>query len=172
MVPQQEQARLGPDERSCAPDGVAVTFRLRLDGEVETLLQVDEASGLFLGPIDPLGRLDIGGVVAEMVAVDRLIARCADDADLLDPAGDRLLGDDLEHGLGQPVAIDQGEHGLLHGIRSRKLPCPPTGRRDHCLGDLQLVSSLPLMRRRFDLRPVKGTGVEPRIRPLPDQERD
>ena len=36
----------------------------------------------------------------------------------------RLLGDDLEDRLGQAVAVDQGEHRLLHRVEGRILPGP------------------------------------------------
>ena len=76
-----------------------------------------------------------------MAAIDGLVARRGDDADLLDPAFEGLLGDDLEDGLGQAVAIDQGQHGLLHGVGRRILPGPAAGRRDHRLGNLHAAPS-------------------------------
>lgn len=46
----------------------------------------------------------------EMAAIDILIPRPADDTDFLDPAFDRLLGNDLEDGFAGSVTIDQREH--------------------------------------------------------------
>ena len=140
MVAQQQQERLLADERPGAPDGVTVALGLGLDGELQPLLEVDEPPRLFLGPVEPLvRRAEVGGIVAKVLAIDGLVARGADDADLLDPALDGLLGDDLEDGLGQPVAIDQRQHGLLHGVGRRVLPRPAAGRRDHRLGNLHRV---------------------------------
>ena len=142
VVAQQQQERLAADELAGAPDRVAVAVGLGLDGEPEPLLQVDEPPGLLLGPVDPLERrAEVRGVVAEVAAIDRLVARGADDADLLDPALERLLGDDLEDRLGQPVAIDQRQHRLLHRVGRRILPGPPARRRDDRLGDLHVASS-------------------------------
>ena len=59
------------------------------------------------------------------MAIDGLVARAHDDADLFDPALDGLLGDDLEHRLGQPVAIDERQHGLLHRVRRPDTAAPP-----------------------------------------------
>ena len=135
VVAQQEQERVAGHELAGAPDRVAVALGLGLDREPEPLLEVDQPAGLFLGPVDALERRpQVGGIVAEMTAVDRLIARRADDADLLDAALDRLLGDDLEDRLGQPVAIDERQHRLLHRVRRRILPGPPARRRDDRLG--------------------------------------
>ena len=75
MIAQEQQARLIADERPGAPDGVAVALGLGLDGETQPLLEVDEPAGLLLGRIGRLGRLEERGVVAELLAVDRLIAR-------------------------------------------------------------------------------------------------
>ncbi len=71
-----------------------------------------------------------------MVAVHGFVARRDDDADLLDPALLGFLRDDLKHGLGEPVTIDQRQHGFLHGVGCRILSGASTGRRDHCLGNL------------------------------------
>ena len=140
VVAQQEQERLAGHELAGAPDRVAVALGLGLDGESEPLLEVDEPPGLLLGPVDPLERRpQVGRVVAEMIAIDGLVAGRADDADLLDPALERLLGDDLEDRLGQAVAIDERQHGLLHRVRGRILPRPAARRRDDRLGNLHVA---------------------------------
>ena len=59
-----------------------------------------------------------------------LLARLGDDADLLDAGVDRLFADDLDDGLGQPVAIDQRKHFLLHRGGGGVLPRPATRRGD------------------------------------------
>ena len=108
MVSQQQQKRLPPCERSRAPDRVTVALGLGLDGELQPLLEFDNAACLFLGPVEPLvGRAQVGGVVAKVGAINGFVTRCADDADFLDAAFKGFLGDDLEDGLGQSVAIDQ-----------------------------------------------------------------
>ena len=71
-----------------------------------------------------------------MVAIDGFVTRCGDDADLFDPALERFLGDDLEHGLGEPVAVDERQHGFLHGVGRGILPRTSAGRRDHRLRNL------------------------------------
>ena len=147
VIAQQQQERIAGHELAGAPDRVAVALGLGLDREPQALLQVDEPPGLLLGPVDALeGRPQVRGIVAEMIAIDGLVARRADDADLLDPALERLLGDDLEHGLGQAVAVDERQHRLLHRVGRRILPRPPARRRDDRLGDLHVASPLLLIR--------------------------
>ena len=107
-------------------------------GEPETLLQLDQPTGLLLGPLQPPeGRPEVFGVVAKLVAVDGFVARRADVADLLDPAFECLLGDDLEDRHGQAIAIDHREQVLPHGngIGGRIPPCPATSRGDDRPGD-------------------------------------
>ena len=73
--------------------------------------------------------------VGRMFETDRFIAWGDDDANLFDPALLRLLHDDLENRLGQPIAIDQRQHRFLDGVGSWILPGASTGRRDHRLGN-------------------------------------
>ena len=76
VVAQQEQERLAGGELAGTPDGMAVTFRLGLDREAQALLEIDEPAGLLLGPFHSLERRpQIGRVVAEMIAIDGLVAR-------------------------------------------------------------------------------------------------
>ena len=142
VVAQQQQERLAADEVPGAPDGVAVPVGLGLDGEPQPALELDQPPGLLLGPVDPPeGRPEVLGIVAEMPAIIGLVPRCADDADLLDPALHRLFGDDLEDRLGQAVAVDQRQHGLLHRVGGRILPRSPPRRRDDRLGDLHACAA-------------------------------
>ena len=104
---------------------MTVAFGLGLNRKQQALVELDETPGLFLGPIDSLvSRAQVGGIVAKVVAIDGFVARRGDNADLLDPAVEGFLRDDLEHGLGEPVAVDQGQHRFLHGVGRRVLPRP------------------------------------------------
>ncbi len=142
---------------------MAVSFRLRLNGKLQPLFQCAEAARLFFGPVGALvRRAQVGGVVAEVVAIDSLIARRGDDANLFNAARERFLGNDLEQRLGQPVAIDQGQHRLLHGIGRGVLPRASAGRSDHRLRNLHrstlfLITARPYcafakFRRRREIR--------------------
>ncbi len=51
MIAQQQQKRLAGHEVAGTPDGMAITLRLRLDREPQTLLKVRETAGLLLGPL-------------------------------------------------------------------------------------------------------------------------
>ena len=137
MIAQQKEKRFVADQRPRAPDRVAVAVGLGLNGETQALFQVEQSPGLFLGPVDAaVGRAEVRGVVAKVIAIDGFVAGRGDDADLLDSALERFLGDDLEHGLGEPVAVDERKHGFLHGVGRRILPRPAAGRRDHRLRNL------------------------------------
>ena len=134
MIAQQQEERFIADQRAGAPDRVAVAFGLRLNGETQALFQIDQASRLFLGPVDAaVGRAEVCRVISKVIAIDGFVARCGDDVDFLDSALERFLGDDLEHGLGEPVAVDERKHRFLHGVRRRILPRPAAGRCDHRL---------------------------------------
>ncbi len=75
-----------------------------------------------------------------MIAIDGFVPGCGDDPDLLDAALERFLGNDLEDGFGQTVAVDQRQHRFLHGVRRRILSRPTACRRDHRLCYLQRPS--------------------------------
>ena len=140
VVPQQEQERLAGDKLAGTPDRMAITLGLGLDRESEALLEIEEAAGLLFGPFHSLERrLQIGRVVAGMIAIDGLVAGRTDDADLFDPALECFLGDDLEDRLGQTVAIDDGQHGFLHRVRGRILPRPAARRGDDRPGNLHVA---------------------------------
>jgi len=140
VVSQQEQERLAGDKLAGTPDRMAITLGLGLDRESEALLAIEAAAGLLFGPFHSLERRpQIGRIVAEMIAIDGLVAGRTDDADLFDPALECFLGDDLEDRLGQTVAIDDGQHGFLHRVRGRILPRPAARRSDDRPGNLHVA---------------------------------
>ncbi len=54
---------------------MTVAIGLGLDGESQPLFEIHEPAGLLLGPCERLGRLEMRGVVAKVLAVDSLVAR-------------------------------------------------------------------------------------------------
>ena len=87
MVAQQKEKRFLADQGPGAPDRMAVTVGLRLDRESQPLFEIGQSSGLFLSPLDaPVGRAEVRGVIAKVVAINGFVAGCGDDPDLLDSA--------------------------------------------------------------------------------------
>jgi hypothetical protein len=131
VIPQENEAGLIADEASGRPNRVTVPFGLGLNGKVEALFEVGQPFELLLGPGDVfVADTQILCVSLKMAAIVGLIPGGGHDADLFDTGVDRLLGDDLEHGLGQSVAVHKGEHGLLNRVEGRVLPGSSTSRRD------------------------------------------
>ncbi len=155
MVAQQKQERLAGGKLAGTPDSMAVTLRLGLDREAKALLKIEQTAGLFLGPFHSLeSRPQVSSVVAEMIAIDGLVAGRANDADLFDSTFERLLGNDLEDRLGQAIPIDNRQHRLLHRVRCRILPRPPSRRSNDRLGNLHVA--WPLLPRRSACRNLSG----------------
>ena len=113
MVPKQQQKRIISNKLLGGPDRVAITLSRFLEGKFQPILNLGDSDRLSGGqgrvqrasPCFQLGRIGM-----EMAAIDILIPRPADDTDFLDPAFDRLLGNDLEDGFAGSVTIDQREH--------------------------------------------------------------
>ena len=130
VIAQQQQERLVADELLRLVDGVAEALGRVLLGEVQPLAERAELLRFQDRPVLAAERLDHVVVEPlEVFAVELLFARLGDDADLLDARVDRLFADDLDDRLGQPVAIDQREHLLLHRGRRRILPRAASRRR-------------------------------------------
>ena len=146
MIAQQQEAGLIAGERPGAPDGMAVALGLGLDGELQPLLEVDEPSRLLLGPLELPGRLEECGVVAELLAIDGLVARAHTTQISSIPLSMASSAMIWSTGLVEPVAVDKRQHRLLHGVGDRILPRPAAGRRDHRLGHLHDSSPLPVAR--------------------------
>ena len=138
VVAQQEQERLTVDKVAGAPHGMAIAQRLVLDGKPEPLGELAHAVCLSLSPLNAfVRRSQVGGKALKVATIINLVPRSGDDANLLDPALHRLLGDDLEHRLGQAIAVDERLHGFLNRVERRILPGPTPRRRDDRPGDPQ-----------------------------------
>src|SRR5262249_21756860 len=95
-------------------------------GEMQALAECCELLGFEDGPVLPAEAFDHVVVEpAEVVAIERLFAGLGDDADFLDAGLDGFLADDLNHRLGQPVAIDERKH-LLGDRGGRGILARPT----------------------------------------------
>ena len=104
VIAQEQEERLAGDEVAGTPDGMAVAKRLGLFGEFGACRPVPPSSrGLSLGPGQRFYRPSEGSSRERPGSVDGsepFVLGGRDDAKLLDPALDRLLGDDLEDRLG------------------------------------------------------------------------
>ena len=136
VIAQQQQKWIVADEPAGLIDGMSKTFWRVLLGKVESLAK---SAKLFRLPDRPLfpgkafGRLRVEPL--EIITVEVLFARLRDDADFFDPRADRFLADDLNHRLGDSVAVDEGKHFFLHCRRSRVLTRPPTRGGDDGFAD-------------------------------------
>ncbi len=162
MIPQQEQERLGPDERSCAPDGVSVTFRLRLDGEVQTLLQVERGVGPVPRPNRspwPIGhwRCSCGNgrgrpphhPDAQTTQISSIPLAIASSAMI------------WSTGLVSPSRSTRGSMAFCTGSEAGNCRAPRPAAVITALEMCNATSSLPPVRRRCDLHPAKAHGLSP-----------
>jgi hypothetical protein len=137
MVAEHENERLFADKLLGLVNRLAKAVGRVLLGEVQALA---EGGQLLRFPDRPVLAAKAAHHVvvqpAEIVAIELFLARLGDDADFLDPRLDGLLADDLDHWLGQPVAIHQREHFLLHGGGRGILPGALSGGGDDGFSDL------------------------------------
>jgi hypothetical protein len=116
--------------------GVPVALGAVLAHEGEALAELLQALALLEGPLLVAeGLAQLAAHAPEVLAVLGLLVRLRDDAELLDPGRQRLLADDLDDGLGQPVDVHQREHLLLDGGAGRILARATPGRGDDRFAD-------------------------------------
>ena len=123
VIAEEQQERLVADELAGLVHRVAKAFRRRLLGKREALAERGQFLGFQDRPVLPGERLHHVIVEpAEIVAVGGFFPGRGDNADLLDTGIDGFFADNLNHRLGETIAIDQREHFLLHRGGSRVLP--------------------------------------------------